>query len=271
MTMAADAATAEPRLGAWVQPVNHWQGGENSIHNDAVARSVGMRGGTIPGTVHLNHFRALLDELFGDRWLINGAVSMYYTFATSHLEDVRAVIKAPPGRCWDENAVFPAWVETPDGKTVCKGTVSIGSPPTPNYIRSLPMDEAAPGANRIAAAVKAGTELKRIENFVFEHGEDGIVHDPQSMYGALMSNFLRGQITQPAVGFFGATEIQLRHGPIRANTPYVKTGRVACVGVTDKTEFVWVDSELTDAGGRLIAEMRHLTRWMKASSPLWKA
>jgi hypothetical protein len=40
--------------------------------------------------------------------------------------------------------------------------------------------------------------------------------------------------------------------------------------VTDKTEFVWVDSELTDASGRLIAEMRHLTRWMKGSSPLWK-
>jgi hypothetical protein len=270
MTMEA-ATMAAPRLGAWVQPVNRWQSGENSIHNDAVARSVGMRGGTIPGTVHLNHFRPLLDELFGDRWLINGAVSMYYTYATSHLEDVRAVIKAPLGRCWDEDAVFPAWVETPDGKTVCKGTVSIGSPPTPNYIRGLPLDPAPPGANRIAAAVQAGTELKRIEDFVFEHGEDGIVRDPQSMYGALMSNFLRGQIAQPAVGFFGATEIQLRHGPIRSNTPYVKTGRVVCVGVTDKTEFVWVDSELTDTSGRLIAEMRHLTRWMKASSPLWKA
>jgi len=36
-------------------------------------------------------------------------------------------------------------------------------------------------------------------------------------------------------------------------------GRVVCVGVTDKTEFVWVDSELTDASGRLIAEMRRLT------------
>jgi hypothetical protein len=97
------------------------------------------------------------------------------------------------------------------------------------------------------------------------------VREPQSMYGALMNNFLRGQIAQPAVGFFGAAEIQLRHGPIRTHTAYVKTGRVVCVGASDKTEFVWVDSELTDTGGRLIAEMRHLTRWMKASSPLWKA
>jgi hypothetical protein len=258
------------RQGAWMQPVNRWQGADNSIHNDEVARSVGMRGGTIPGTVHLNHFRPLMDELFGDRWLINGTVSMYYTYATAHLEDVRAVIKAPAGRCWDLDAIFPAWVETPEGKTVCKGTVSIGSPSTPNYVRSLPLESAPAGANRIVAGVKPGTELKRIDEFVFETGEDGIVRDPQSMYGALMSNFLRGQIAQPAVGFFGATEVALRNGPIRTNTPYVKTGRVVCVGVTDKTEFAWVDSELTDSAGRLVAEMRHLTRWMKASSPLWK-
>src|ERR1019366_7912001 len=107
-----EAVTAEPRLGAWVQPVNLWQGAENSIHNDEVARKGGMRGGTIRGSVHLTHLRPLLDELFGGRWLIHGAVSMYYTYADSHLEDVRAVIKAPPVRCWDEPAVFPPWVET---------------------------------------------------------------------------------------------------------------------------------------------------------------
>jgi hypothetical protein len=263
-------ATAEGlRQGAWVRPVNRWQGAENSIHNDAVARSVGMRGGTIPGTVHLNHFRPMMDELFGDRWLINGTISMYYTYATAHLEDVRAVIKAPPGRCWDLDAIFPAWVETTDGKTVCKGTVSIGA--SPNYVRELPLESAPHGTTRIVAGVKPGTELKRIDALVIETGEDGVVREPQSMYGALMSNFLRGQITQPAVGFFGATEVALRNGPIRTNTPYVKTGRVVSVGVTDKTEFAWVDSELTDARGRLIAEMRHLTRWMKASSPLWKS
>ena len=134
----------------------------------------------------------------------------------------------------------------------------------------MTLESAPAGANRIVAGVKPGTELKRIDDFLFEAGEDGVVRDPQSMYGALMSNFLRGQIAQPAVGFFGATELALRNGPILTGTPYVKTGRVVCVGLTDKTEFAWVDFELTDSDGRLIAEMRHLTRWMKASSPLWK-
>jgi hypothetical protein len=265
----SDIAVEEARTGAWVQPVNRWQAGENSIHNDAVARSVGMRGGTIPGTVHLSHFRPLLDELFGDRWLVDGVVSIYYTYATTHLEDVRAVIKAPPGRCWDRDAIFPAWVETTDGKTVCKGTVSVGAPATPSYIRGLPLESAPGGEARITANVRPGAELKPVENFIVERGEDGVVRDPQAMYGALATSFLRGQIAQPAVGFFGATEIALRNGPIRVGTPYVKTGRVVGVSVTDKTEYVWVDSELTDAAGRRVAEMRHMTRWMKSSSPLW--
>jgi hypothetical protein len=261
------------RRGAWVQPVNRWQGAENSIHNDAVARQVGLRGGTIPGTVHLNHFRPLMDDLFGDRWLINGTISMFYTYATTHLEDVRAVVKAPPGRCWDKDAIFPAWVETQDGKTVCKGTVAIGVPDALSYVRGLGLESAPEGTNRIASGVRPGTELRKIEGFVVgsDEGENGIVLAPQAMFHALMSNFLRGQINQPAVGFYGATEVALRNGPIRIDHPYSKTGRVVCVGMSDKTEFAWVDSELHDADGRLVAEMRHLTRWMKVSSPLWKS
>ena len=49
------------------------------------------------------------------------------------------------------------------------------------------------------------------------------------------------------------------------------TGRVIGVGQSAKTEFAWYDSELHDSDGRLIAEMRHMTRWMKISSPLWAA
>jgi hypothetical protein len=259
---------AEVRHGAWVQPINRWQEAENSIHNDAVAQSVGMRGGTIPGTVHLSHFGPLMDELFGDRWLIDGAVSMFYTYATTHMEDVRAVVKAPPGRCWERDAVFPAWVETKDGRTVCKGTVSIGAPDSPTYVRGLSF--APPGEIRIASRIEPGTEIQRVDNFVFEEGEGGIVRSPQSMFHAMNTNFLRGQINQPAVGFYGATEVAMRNGPIRTGHPYTKTGRVVGVGTSDKTEFAWVDTELREPDGRLVAEMRHLTRWMKVSSPLWK-
>jgi len=50
-----------------------------------------------------------------------------------------------------------------------------------------------------------------------------------------------------------------------------KTGKVICVGDSAKTEFAWFESFLHDQNGKLIASMRHLNRWMKVSSPLWKA
>lgn len=258
------------RQGAWVKPVNRWQGAENSIHTDSVAQSLGMRGGTIPGTVHLNHLRPVLDDVFGDRWLIDGVISMFYTYATTDGEDVRAVIKAPPGRCWDKNAQFNAWVETPDGKTVIKGTVSVGAPQEPPYVRTLPFDSNPPEARRIAKALTVGQDFEP-EDVIAKNGEGGVVRDPQAMYGVLASGKWRPLIARPSVGLFGSTEIALRNGPILTDTPYTRTGRVVCVGMTDKTEFAWMDTELRDASGKLIAEMRHLTRWMKASSPLWKA
>jgi hypothetical protein len=88
------------------------------------------------------------------------------------------------------------------------------------------------------------------------------------MYGALQV-FPPGIKTAPAVGFFGATEVSLVNGPIRLGVPYRETGKVVCVGESPKTEFAWFDSALHDKNGTLIAEMRHMTRWMKVSSPLW--
>jgi len=59
-------------------------------------------------------------------------------------------------------------------------------------------------------------------------------------------------------------------GPILLDKTYKATGKVVAVGVTDKTEYAWVDSWLYDSKtGNKVADMRHMTRWMKASSPLW--
>jgi hypothetical protein len=259
----------ERRIGAWQQPVNRWAEIPGSIHNDAVAKKVGMRGGTIPGTVHLGHFEPLLRELFGERWWRRGSISMFYTYATTHREDVRAVIKVPDGT--DTTAAdlqLDAWVETPEGRVVCKGTVAVGSPSTPGYVRALPLEQAPPGACRILAAMAPGQDVPGKADLVLD-GDGAAITNPSAMYGALNVGFPRGVVRQPAVGFFGATEIVLHDGPIRHGTPYECSGRIVCVGTTPKTEFVWVDSELRTPAGQLVAGMRHMTRWMKGSSPLW--
>jgi hypothetical protein len=255
--------------GAWVEPRNRWQAGENSIHNDATAKKVGMRGGTIPGTVHLSHFAPLLTELFGERWLTEGQISMYYTFATLDGEPVRAVVERPAEGPL-EGVQLTAFVETPDGKVVAKGTVACGRPAAPGYVRGLELVDAPRSEIRILEAMSPGTQTVDREGYEVKDGadEDGVVRDPQSVY-RLLQPYSPGVTVTDAVGFFGATEIIWRNGPVKAGVPYRKTARVVSVGASPKTEFAWFDSELTDAEGRVVAEMRHMTRWMKQGSKAW--
>lgn len=267
MTLAEDAIHGARIEGEWRTPRNLWQDAPNSIHNDAVAQRIGMRGGTIPGTVHLTHFRPLLERLFGDRWLQRGSISLYYTYATTDGEEVRALLSAPPAGAGDD-IQLRALVENHDGRTVAKGTLAVGAPAAVPYVRSLPLGEG--GEVRILKGVSAGMATpERADYQIMKGGEAGEVRDFAEMYRALAA-FPADVTTAPAVGFFGATEIVLHAGPIRLATPYRKSGRVAAVGSTPKTEYAWIDSWLHGEDGTLIAEMRHMTRWMKASSPLWR-
>jgi len=288
--MSGDMEVKEGRLyGGWREPLNIWQDEVNSIHNEDVARKIGMRGGTIPGTIHLNLFPPLLIELFGQRWFERGSISMYYTFATKHREPVRAVIALPPQDV--EDIQVEAWVEMQDGQLVAKGTIAIGEPDAVSYVRAIGLKSNPDEELRILANLKAGQEIPPKENVVISREEmnrkletitDPIdwyrgqspwgtsIVNPDAMYGALNIGFPLHSIHK-AVGFFGATEIRIINGPIRTGIPYRTTGRIACVGTSLKTEFAWVDSWLREKDTRkLIAEMRHLTRWMKVSSPLYQ-
>ena len=255
--------------GAWVEPRNRWQGADNSIHTDAVAKKIGMRGGTIPGTVHLSHFRPLMEELFGEAWLAAGEISMFYTFATLDGEPVRAVVERPlEGSLVDRQLV--ARVETPDGKVGAKGTVACGRPEAAGYVRGLDLADAPREAIRILEAMTPGLVTVDKAGFRVKDGAeaDGVLRDPQEVYRALQP-YSPGVTVTDAVGFFGATEIRWCAGPVRADVAYRKTARVVSVGASPKTEFAWFDSELTDGAGTVVADMRHMTRWMKVSSPKW--
>jgi len=163
-----------------------------------------------------------------------------------------------------------AWVETKDGRVVAKGSLSVGKPSGTPYVSSLPLEQAKAGTNRILSRMKVGSEFPVEDNFVMAEGENCVVRDPSEMFRALRIVF-PDLLNQPVVGFYGASEVVLHDGPIRSGVPYRKTGKVTCVGDSNKTEFAWFESFLRDKDGKLIASMRHLNRWMKVSSPLWKA
>jgi hypothetical protein len=275
--------------GGWREPINQWQDEPGSIHKDSVAHKVGLRGGTIPGTIHLNLYPPLFLKIFGNKWFEKGSISLYYTYATVHLEKVRAVIKLPDDfKDKLDDCQLEAWVETQDGNLVAKGTVSAGVVDEKSYIQKIELKSSEPGELRILKGLGKGDDmiphnftigLKDVETNLkyitdpldYYRGQSpwgAPIVSPSEMYLALMVNpKLYNERSVGAVGFFGATELCNISGPIKLNVPYLTTGKIACVGTSLKTEFFWYDSVLEESEtGKKVATMRKLVRFMKASS-----
>jgi len=276
--------------GGWRAPKNLWKGMTTSIHNDATAQKVGMRGGTIPGTIHLSLFAPLMLEMFGKRWFEKGSLSMFYTFATTDLEEVRAVVKMPSTDAKDIQT--EARVEMRDGKLVATGTVAVGEPKELSYIQALDLKNSNPEDLRILAGNKVGDELRpRNITITQENVDRGLpaitdhldyykgkspwgnsIVSPTAIYNimALGSYSLDAERTQ-AVPFYGATEIRNVNGPVLVGVPYEATGNIVCVGISKRTEYFWHDTFIKEKeSGKHIVTIRHMNRFMKAGSPLYE-
>jgi hypothetical protein len=274
--------------GGWRKPINIWINLPGSIHNDEVAQKVGMRGGTIPGTIHLNLFPPLLLQAFGQRWFEQGTLSAFYTYATTDREEVRAILGAPPTGV--KEVQVEARAETPDGHTVLKGTASVGNPKEPSYLQTVEFKNAKPEELRILAGLKAGSDLAAADVLISQDSVDkslktitdpldwyrgrspwgSSIAPPAVMAKAMMILPIRedGKTFEPpkAVGFYGATELHNINGPVKIGVLYRAKGKLICVGASSKTEFIWYDVSLDEKeSGKRIAEMRQMTRWMKSS------
>jgi hypothetical protein len=272
--------------GGWRRAVNAARGAGGSIHDDVTAQSLGMRGGAVVGIVHLNLFPPLILKTLGQRWFEKGSLSIFYTYALLDGEQVRGVMALPPKD--GENVQVEAWAESQDGHTVGTGTIAVGEPDELSYIQAIELKNAEPDELRILAGLKAGDELpsrdvtitqemvgRSLETITdtldWYNGDSpwgGAIAPPSVMHRAMNINPPR---PEQVVGFFGATELRNINGPVKVDVPYRAGGKLACVGTSSKTEFYWIDTYLDEAdSGKRVAEMRHMTRLMKASSPLYK-
>ena len=287
-------------FGGWRAPENLVRASTTSIHDDGVAKSVGMRGGTIQGTIHLSMFAPLAQKIFGDRWFEQGTVSMYYTFATVDKEEVRAIIELPSDTNEEmlpittKDVQINAWAELKNGQQIMTGTVSIGSPKEPSYLQAAELRNSPPEDLRILAKHKVGDELpskdilltqedannglRRItDQLEFYKGKEkspwgnAIIY-PTDMFEAMEFGFANTATEEyQAVPFYGATEIRNINGPALIGVQYIAKGKFACIGASGKTEYLWLDSTLEEKEtGKIIASMRHLNRFMKAGSPLYE-
>jgi len=256
-----------------------------SIHSEETAKSVGMRGAVVTGTQHLDLLPPVLLEAFGPKSFETGSMSMYYTYAVVYGEEVRAVVQLPPQGATDIQV--EARIELPDEHVVATGTVSLGSPNEKSYLQSQEMRSSPPEEIRILKGLEVGYEMPLKDTSIASSDLKNQVHlledtldwysgdspwgnaiVPPTRIHRMMSVTL--PVHPTAVGFFGATEIRYVNGPIKADVPYQAKGKVIAVGVTGRTEYYWYDSQLYEKdSNQLVAEMRHMTRYMKAGSPLY--
>lgn len=273
--------TMTQHANAFRTPYNDFQNDPGSIHNDAVAAKLGFKGGTIPGSVHMDQFVPLLLDLYGPTWFETGDMSMFFTQATVHAEPVRAVVVPGAGR-----AQLTMFNET--DALICRGTASARSPDSLSEL-SLVMqkqDAAVPGALRILGDYAPGDEMfdipMRVEPARLEDMLTRIT-EPHHRYAqdhvlppSLMVN-LTGQVRPhifarlgKSVGLFGALELRFYRGTLHAGVTYIGRTKLLKFVESPKAEGVWYDVVVQDpVSGVDLACIRYLLRFMKASSPLW--
>ncbi len=276
------------KTGRVVRPTNrHYATG---IHNDEIATDLGLRGGTIAGSAHLDTFVPLLLDQFGDAWFEQGNISMYFRHATVDDEPVRALIDSSE----NEASTYEARIETADGTLVGEGSVALGSRTSALRSRDLRHDASTA---RILSALTVGEWPQR--TIVSVNGERLGQRCQAGLITEVLDRYYRPATSAPpsavvdlandaahallsphlsdAVGLWGALEVGFLDGPIEPDVPYEATLTIVAIAESPQTELLWHDVAFrradpeTDAepDGRIVAEVRILSRFMKASSPLW--
>lgn len=279
------------RRGRVVYPTNAHYNDPGGIHDDATAQGLGFRGGTIAGSAHLDTFVPLLVDIFGRDWFVSGGISIYFRHATTDGEPTLAVIDEPI----DEpspfaNRMLHARIVTPDETLVGEGSASVGDTAQPTALgaRDLRHD---PTSARILAGLARGRVLgpvevridrdrvarvgeRRITEFLDWYRESspwgGPVAPPSAvidLVASVAADLLASELG-PAVGMWGALEVSHVAGPVLVDHPYEVTIEIAAVADSPKTELLWTDATIRTAD-TVIATIRILSRFVKASSPLW--
>lgn len=266
--------------GQFRAPHNGFQQAPGSIHNDEVASKLGFKGGTVPGSVHMDQFAPLLVETYGTDWFGRGNMSLHFSQATVDREEVKAVMQpaSPRSRLTMFNR---------EGAQVCIGTASGLTRDAESEMsrRMAAQPDPAPGALRILAGYQIGDVTTDIPMRIEREALDkalGRITERLPLYdeGVLPPSHLvrLAHISRPtvlakvnqSVGLFGALEFRISEGPLRADHDYV--GRTTMLKLTEspKTESAWYDVDIADAAtGRDVATVTFMIRFMKASSPLW--
>ena len=287
--MGDEIVLKEGRLyGPWRQPRNLYNDIPGSIHDDATAQTLGFRGGTVAGNVHFEMLVPILLKAFGPRWFERGTISIDFKYATVDCEEVRGIVDVPPEGALDTQVAV--LMERPSGEVVGLGTASVGRPPAQTCLGAKDLRKYEAGEYGILKDVTVGDKFPLKEATITRQVAEErmqVITEPLPWYvgdspwgdpivtptlcvQALATSdgpFLRERRVR-AVGLYGAIELRQVNGPLFVDRPYLAGGEVVARGQSPKTEYIWYESYLEDAGGKRVAEMLMQLRFMKGSAEL---
>jgi hypothetical protein len=250
--------------------------GHASIHDDATARELGFKGGTIEGPTHFSQFMPLACAVWGDGWLATGCISVSYKAPSFEGEGVVAWLRRPGGG----GRQAEIWMTREDGSEILRGTASIepgvGETALESRLAKLTplqdpviLRDVRVGAKVPRVAVKMTSEKIMAPLYPFSLADKlRVITEPShafagsdtgwgrplvpiEMVSVLMQHtWDEGQlkIRGPAVGLFADQEIRLLDGPVYVDADYEVEREVVFLGGSRRTESVWVRTTLFRPG-----------------------
>lgn len=268
--------------------------GHSSIHDDATAKKLGFKGGTIEGPTHFSQFAPLGFALWSERRLTDGCISVHYRAPVFEGDQVKAFLRIPA----HGQMLAEIWMLRDDGTEILRGTASVG----PNFIATA-LDKRLVELPSLAdpvilADVNVGITLARtpvrmerdqimgaLYPFSLNKKLEKITEPSRHYFGAawplgrailpiemisvLMqytSNNSAFRVRGPAVGLFADQEIRLLDGPVFVGEAYEIEREVVFLSGSRRTESIWSRSTLYREGtDRKIATMLLNVAMMKES------
>jgi len=258
--------------GPWRTPYNIAAEAEGSIHNDETARELGLEGGWIAGSIHMEQFVPLFLKRFGPGWFETGGFSVYFKNATLSGQRVRATLFP----IVDQFHVSKFVMHDAEDRVVCEGEAWLGERPNETVLKSRMLrfgdDQAGPLLRNLTIGARVSDIPSQIDKVRLARDLQNIT-EPVPAYdqGVLPPNLaidtLRAveqnllSLPENVVGLYGGIELQLIDGPVCAGTKYVASGKVLELGQTPRTEVLFYESDLFDKGMK-IANMIMMSRIM---------
>lgn len=277
--------------GAWRTPGQMLGGqvydGHASIHDDATARGLGFRKGTIEGPTHFSQFAPLCVAAWSPSWFESGCVSAHYRNPCFEGDRVRASMTKPK----DGSTQSTIWMVRDDGTEILRGTASVGRDNPPSELESR-MQKLEPLSDAVILRdVRVGMrterqtvqmtmnasmgplypftladKLRTITEFSPWYTSQGALRSPWKraiipleMISVLLSHAKARTpfpVRGPAVALFADQEIRVINGPLFVAEAYDIEREVVALSGSRRTESMWVCTRVYAPGSKgVIATM----------------